>query len=301
MRVSVNRELNFTNPAYLSTSPVRDAAVISSLSQSFPNPFAGTNSIYGQNITRAQLLTPYPHFGSIQEMQPIGHSMYHSLQTQIQKRFSHGYTINVAYTWSKLMDGVNFLNPSAPTPWYGISANDRPGRLIINGLWDVPLGRGRAVGSGMPKWADLALGGIQLSAHITRQAGQTLDWGNIIFNGDIKNIVLPKEERTPDHWFNVNAGFNKAAAAQLANNIRTFPLRFAGIRGDGQATWNLSAVKNVPLGETLKLQLRADCFNSLNHPNFNAPNVTPTGAAFATMNSQNGGGRQFTVAGKLTF
>lgn len=301
VRISVNRELNFTNPAYLSTSPARDTVVISSLTQSFPNPFFGTNSIYTQNITRAQLLTPYPQFSSIQELQPIGHSMYHSLQTQIQKRFSHGYTINVAYTWSKLMDATSFLNPSAPTPWYGISNNDRPGRLIINGLWDVPVGRGRAVGSNMPKWANLALGGIQLSAHITRQAGQALDWGNIIFNGNIKDIVLPKEERNPDHWFNVNAGFNKTSAQQLANNIRTFPLRFAGIRGDGQATWNLSAMKTVPLHERLRLQLRADCFNSLNHPNFNAPNVTPTGATFATMNSQNGGGKQFTVSGKLTF
>jgi hypothetical protein len=57
----------------------------------------------------------------------------------------------------------------------------------------------------------------------------------------------------------------------------------------------------VTLREALKLQLRADAFNSFNHPNFNAPNVSPTSTAFATITSQNGGGRQFTVSGKLTF
>ena len=40
-------------------------ATIDYLSQSFPNPFSGTNPIYGANISRAGLLVPYPQFGSV--------------------------------------------------------------------------------------------------------------------------------------------------------------------------------------------------------------------------------------------
>ena len=299
VRLQINRELNYTNPAYLSTSPVRDASTIGSLTQSFPNPFFGLNSVYTQNISRAQLLTPYPQFGSIQEMQPIGRSIYHSLQTQVQKRFTSGFTINLAHTWSKLLDATTFLNPSSPTPWYGISPNDRPSRLVVNGLWELPIGKGRMVS--VPGWLERGISGIQLAGHIVRQSGAPIEWGNVIFNGNINDIALPKDQRSPDHWINVNAGFNKASAAQLANNLRSFPLRFAGIRGDGQATWNFSAIKNIVLRESVKFQLRADSFNALNHPNFNAVNASPTSTAFGTIASQNGGGRQITVAGRLTF
>ncbi|MCU1261677.1 MAG: hypothetical protein JWO80_4562, partial [Bryobacterales bacterium] len=299
IRLQINRELNFTNPAYLSTLPTRDNATNSFLTQAFPNPFYGLNSVYLQTITRAQLLTPYPQFGSIQEMQPIGHSMYHSLQTQIQKRLSHGFTVNVAHTWSKLLDATAFLNPGDRTPWYGISPNDRNTRIVVNALWDVPIGPGRTLQTS-PLLGRL-FGGVQLATQIVRQAGAPIDWGNVLFNGNIKNIVLPGDQRTPDRWFNVDAGFNKVASAQLVNNLRTFPLRFAGIRQDGQATWNFSAIKNVQIRESVQLQLRADCFNGLNHPNFNAANVTPTSTAFGTIASQNGGGRQFTVAGRIKF
>jgi hypothetical protein len=301
IRLQVNRELNPTNPAYLSTLPVRDPAAISFLTRTSPNPFAGINSVYGQTITRAQLLRPYPQFNNIQELEPVGHSMYHSLQTQVQKRFSRGFTINLSHTWSKLLDGVAFLNPADPSSWYGISQYDRPSRLAINGLWEVPVGRGRLVGGNMPKWLDTMVGGLQIAGHVVRQSGQALDLGNIIFNGDPDSIALPNGSRSASRWFNVDAGFNRSAAAQLANNIRTFPLRFTSLRGDGQATWNFSGIKNISLTERTRLQLRADSFNALNHPNFNLPNVTPTAAAFGTISSQNGGGRQFTVAGRIIF
>ena len=61
------------------------------------------------------------------------------------------------------------------------------------------------------------------------------------FNGEVVgNIPLPKGQRSPDQWFNVNSGFNKVSAQQLANNLQTFPLRFSGVRADGQSTFNAS-------------------------------------------------------------
>ncbi len=300
-RLSVARELNFTPAQYLSRTGVRDQATITALGIVSPNPFFGINSVYGSTISRANLLKPYPEFGSIMETQPIGYSWYHSLQAQLVKRFSRGYTLNVAYTFSKAMEATSFLNPGDPTPWRGISALDRPHRIVVSGIWELPIGNSRAFLSSMPKVLDYAVGGWQLGAVITRQSGAPLNFGDIIFNGDIKNIVLPKDRRSTTMWFNTNAGFVKAAGDQLASDIRTFPLRFSGIRGDGQALWNLSAVKHFKIRERLDFQLRSDCYNSLNHPNLADPNTTVTSTAFGTVTAQSGSPRSFQVSARLSF
>ena len=301
IRLSVDRELNYTDPRYLSTSPTRDQQAISYLSQQFPNPFYGLDSVYSQTISRANLLKPYPEFGSIQETEPNGYSWYHSLQAQVVKRFSHGYTLNVAYTFSKIIEATSYLNPSDPMPWRGIGTFDRPHRIVVSGIWELPVGRGRSFASHAPGWVDAAIGGWQLNAVVSHQSGAPLNWGNIIFNGDIKDITLPGDQRAVDHWFNTDAGFVRSSSAQLASNIRTFPLRFSGIRGDGQSLWNLSAVKYFPLTERIRLQFRAECYNALNHPNLNDPNVSVTSGAFGTVSGQDGSPRQFQLAAKINF
>jgi hypothetical protein len=219
----------------------------------------------------------------------------------VVKRFSLGYTLNVAYTFSKSLDATSFLNPSDPTPWYGISTADRPHRLVISGIWELPFGRGKAFASHVPKLVDYAIGGWQLGTVISRQSGDALTWGNIIFTGDGKDIVLPKDQRSVDRWFNPNAGFNRIASQQLASNLRTFPLRFGNIRGDGQALWNFSAIKYFPITETVRFELRADCFNALNHPNLNDPNVTATSSTFGAVTAQDGFAREFQVAARIRF
>ena len=91
------------------------------------------------------------------------------------------------------------------------------------------------------------------------------------------------------------------ASLQLANNLRTFPLRFAGIRGPGIKQLNLSASKSFRIRERLQLQLRGDAFNLLNHANFTDPNLTVTSGAFGQITSINGYARNVQVAAKLRF
>jgi hypothetical protein len=301
IRLPLNRDLNATFASALSTSPTRDQTTINYLNQQFPNPFYGLNSVYTATISRANLLRPYPEFGRIQQMEPIGYSWYHALQSQIIKRFSHGYTLNVAYTFSKMIDATAFLNQSDTAPWKGISTFDRTHRVVISGIWELPIGRNRALASNIPKWVDYGIGGWQLNAIITRQSGAPLTWGNIIFNGNYKDIPLPKDQRSVNQWFNVNAGFVRASSAQLASNIRTFPLQISNVRGDGQAMWNFSAIKYFPFNDRVRMQLRAECYNALNHPNLSNPNVSVTSGAFGSISSQNGNPRQFQLAAKVTF
>ncbi len=301
-RLPVDREFNTTPAQYLSRSPVRDQATIDFLSATFPSPFYGIDPIYGKNISRASLLRPYPHFSGIGAEDPVGYSWYHSMQLRSEKRFSHGYTLQAAYTFSKLMEATEFLNASDPLPYESIAGLDRPHRLAASGIWELPVGKGRRFGASWPRAVDYVLGGWQLGAVVTRQSGAPLGFSNILFIGNIKNIPLPKGQRHADRWFNTEAGFNRNSKEQLSNNLRAFPLRFSGVRSDDQRSWDFSIVKRFPVrGERMNMQFRADVYNAWNQTNFNNPNTSPTNSAFGRITSTAGDARNWQLGLKLTF
>ncbi|MBV9154735.1 MAG: hypothetical protein JO097_00605, partial [Acidobacteriaceae bacterium] len=43
------------------------------------------------------------------------------------------------------------------------------------------------------------------------------------------------------------------------------------LRGPGFKQWDLAVYKNIPISERLNMQVRAEFFNVLNHPNFANP------------------------------
>jgi hypothetical protein len=301
VRLPVIRDINNTPAQYLSRSPVRDNTTINYLSTQIPSPFAGLDPIYSDRISRADLLRPYPQFGRIQFSDPAGYNWYHALQVRSERRFSNGFTFQLAYTWSKLMEAVDFLNRTDPMPYEIISDLDRPHRLALSFIYELPFGRGRRFGSTVGRPLDLAIGGWQLNGIISYQSGAPLEFGNVIFNGNIKDLVLPSDQRTAERWFNIDAGFKRQAKEQLASNIRTFPFRFAGLRADDQNRWDLSLLKYFPITERLKTEFRAECFNALNQTNFDAPNRTPTSASFGTITSTASAARTFQFALKVRF
>jgi len=282
-RLPVSRELNATPARYLSTLPTRDQQTINFLTAQFPNPFQGLNPIYGSTISRANLLRPFPQFGNVSVIEPIGYSWYHSLQVTAEKRFSRGYTFQLAYTFSKLMEAMEFLNATDPRPYEVIGNFDRPHRIAMSGIWEIPFGKGRRFGARLPGPLNFFAGGWQLNAMIIRQAGPALGFGNAIFNGNLKNISLPKSQRNVDRWFNTEAGFNRDSAQQFEWNLRSFPLRFSGIRGDGRATWDFSAIKDFPIREKIAFQFRAEVYNAMNHANFREPVLAPANTTFGVI------------------
>jgi hypothetical protein len=300
-RIAVARNYNATPNQYLSTLPTRDQTKINFLSQQFPNPFRGLSTVFGNNISREQLLRPFPQFGTVTSEEPIGYSWFHSLQSKIEKRFAQGVTFQLAYTWSKQMDATEFLNPGDAMPYETISAGDRSHRVTGSGIVELPFGKGRKFVNDLPRLADTFVGGWQIAYIFQRQSGPPIGFGNIIFTGDINNIVLPKDQRDVDRWFNTDAGFNKNAAQQLASNIRTFPLRFSGLRGDDQQRWDFSLSKKFLITERINATFRAESFNLFNHVNFSTPNVNPTDTNFGRITGLQSGPRSWQFALKVTY
>jgi hypothetical protein len=300
-RLEIPHNINAIPNQFLSTSFFRDQARIDSLSQRLTNPFRGTDPIYGTTITRGELLRPFPHFGNIIVDENAGYSWYHSLQIRSEKRFSQGVTFQLAYTFSKLMQATEYLNAGDSMPYETLSPSDRPHIVSLTGLGELPFGRGRRFGAAMPRLLDAVAGGWQLGVIFRHQSGQPLEFGDAIFLGDIKNIALPASERTPERWFNVDAGFNRINAQQRSFNLRAFPLRFGHVRSDAQERWDVSIKKNFPITEQLNTEFRAEAINVTNSPIFAVPNTTPSSSSFGRVTSLAWPGRQWQFALRLRF
>jgi hypothetical protein len=298
----VGRSLNATPAKYLSTSLTRDQTNYNYLSQSFPNPFYGTNSIYGSTIQRIGLLAPYPEFSGVGMFsEPIGYSWYHALQASVEKRFAKSFMVMFNYTFSRAMDATSFLNATDPRPYRQLSVNDRPHRVVASGVWELPFGRGRHFGGNMPQALNFLAGGWQLNGVVQRQSGPALVWGDVwtLFNGDTHSVMLPKSQRSADHWFNT-AGFNRVSSQQLVDNIRYSPTMFSNMRADGQARWDFSMFKNFVIKERVPAQYRAEVVNAWDHPNLMPPDMTSTSTTFGTITTQDTT-RTWVMALKLSF
>lgn len=307
--LGVAEQLSPTPESYLSTSTSRDAAMNAAnnfLTGKVPNPFAGMpefqgTGLYAATITRAQLLSPYPHFTGISTSSNRGYSWYHGMTLRAEKRFSDGYSLSANYTWSKFMQATEKLNPTDAILQEVISGLDRPHRLVVNGIFQLPFGTGRRWLSATHPVLAHVLGGWSLQGIYQAQSGAPLGFGDIFFNGNLDDIVLPKSERTVERWFNTDAGFERDSALQPVAHIRTMPLRFSRLRGDGFNNFDMSLFKSFRLNEGMKLQVRAEAQNAFNHAIFADPIMSPANTRFGQITGGGNEQRRLTLGLKLTW
>jgi hypothetical protein len=289
---------------YLSRSVFRDQNVIDDMTRNVPNPFAGLlpgTGLAGQSVARSYLLSgpEYMQFTSLTGTDYEGYSTYHSLQAKTERRFAAGWTLNAAYTWSKAMEATNRLNGYLSPLEYVISDQDRAHRVVVSGIWELPFGRGK-------RWAnsgaltDKFVGGWQVQGVYTGQGGAPLNFGNVLYVGDVRDITLPAGQRTVERWFNT-AGFERGSGQQLSFNYRTFPSRLSDVRSDGMNQWDLSVMKNTRFRERYNIQFRAEFLNAWNHANFAPPNTSPTSSAFGQVTAQRGFPRRLQMTTKFIF
>ena len=303
-RQRISRPINPVPQEYLSRSPVRDQKTIDYLNAQVPNPFyplLPKTSLAGSTVSRSQLLRPYPQFTGISTDENQGYSWYHSLQVRFEKRFARGFSSSLSYTWSKLMEAREFLNEADPFPYEVISDQDRTHRVAATWIYELPFGRGKAIAAGAPSWTNGLIGGWQLQGIYTFQSGEPLGFGNAIFFGDITKVPLPRSERTVDRWFNVDAGFERDPQKQLGSNLRTFPIRFSGIRVAPLNNFDISLIKNTTIVERVRAQLRVEAINAFNHAQFMPPNTTPSSTAFGQVNDERAWPRVVQLGLKILF
>lgn len=242
----------------------------------------------------AQLLRPYPQFQGINLRDNRGASKYHALQMSVSRRFGAGVLFMANYTISKTMDNTS-SDPGgggAGAPYetlfdlkreWALSDHDTPQSFNFTGVYEIPqwlpgqFGKYAAKGWQLNAVAHV-YGGHPLNPGVsTNQSGSL---GGTQRPNRIGNGALPSDRRSPSHWFDT-AAFLLPAPYTFGNSGRNVLRR----PGFGQA--DVSMFKNTYfktwLNESTNAQFRAEFFNILNHPNFNAPNASIGSLAAGTI------------------
>jgi Carboxypeptidase regulatory-like domain len=320
----LDRALNSVPVKYLSTSPVRDQATIDYLGQQVANPFRNLipgTGFNGAQISRSQLLRPFPHFGGITGIRNDASSIFHSGQARLEKRFERGYTLLVSYTWSKFLVKDSVRNETDAELERRPSDSDIPHRVVTSGIWELPFGRNRKWGNSWNGFVDSILGGWQVQGIWNWQNGRPLTIGNVYYNGDVTQLIAEINGANADTGktvFNTSGFYFSDAAVQtngkidpakqrsdprinLASNVRTLPSRFSKFRGQGLNLWDLGITKNFSITETVRFQVRGEFINAFNTPVFNNPNLAPRESNFGRVTSQANLARNVQIGLKLIF
>jgi hypothetical protein len=306
-------------------------AQISALNTYVPNPFYGVitdpnSSLSNPTVPAYQLQLPYPQFtGFSGDDPPWANSIYHALQIRAEKRFSHGLEALVTYTWSKSIDDSS--TTSGSTSWLGGVANgpqdpnnrhlerslstfDIPQVLQFSYTYELPIGRGKAIGGNMPVVLNAIIGGWQTNGIWRFNDGRplilSLSGGQSLptYGGQRPDLTAPLHCNSgPDFLTNYFSN-PEVAVAPPPFTLGTAPRTYGGCRQPGQANATLSLFKDFMLSklrEGARLQFRLEAFNALNHPQFDGPDTQVNGGNFGVITSTANSPREVQLALKLYF
>jgi hypothetical protein len=152
------------------------------------------------------------------------------------------------------------LNPADADYEERLSEFDVPHRVVVSGIWELPFGRDRRWASESAV-ADAFVGGWSVQAIGQMQSGRPISFHdrNIYFSGDLARLKTDYSVDTNQPVFDISGFYFSdlpTPAAQradqrirLANNIRYFPSRVPGLRGQGLHLWDISFVKQLRFSE----------------------------------------------------
>jgi hypothetical protein len=240
-------------------------------------------------------------------------STYYGWQNSIRKRFSHGLSFDANYTWSKTLangggdtgayyDGENFVRNQS---FFDLRADRGPAASDIthyfSGSWvyQLPSLTNRA------RVLRHAIGGWQATGMVRAQTGLP--------------VILTQSSSTPGQRADYAGGqailsnyretlqyLNPAAFQRIpVSSASGAPVR-PGNTGPGfvraPGMWNVdfSLAKNFALHESVRLQIRTDLFNALNHTNLSGLRTSINDVFFGQLLSTMGA-RIVQLNARLTF
>jgi len=252
-------------------------------------------------------------------------SNYNSLQFSLEKRASHGVTFLLNYTYSKSLDDLPFgegvsgfdtgysarpLNdPLRHSFDYGPSAFDHTHVFVASYVWQTPSLRNTN------GFVHHVLGDYELSGIVSASSGrpftvlQGVELSGTGIGNDRGTVCTargpagdPCAAGTPytstacgtatgcKSWFSATA-FEPSKVNGANNPVLFNSFTFGNVgknpfRLPGASNWDVQISKYITVTERIKIQLRGEYFNVLNHPNF-APESISTGTVNGTDNISN--------------
>ena len=230
---------------------------------------------------------PIPQWNTVSYQTPWGHSSYNGLNAQLERRFSKGLSLNVAYTYSHSIDNIaeQFGSPSGDVQQTtnfnasrASSGFDVRQRFVTSAIYELPFGKGRAMlnRGGM---LNALLGGWQLTSIVAFQQG-------LPFSATVANALTRLGGNNLADWRADLAGdpsisgptqnrwFSSAAFALPRTADGSWHYGNSGrniLRADGIGNLESGLIKKFNVNERVNVAFRWDVFNLTNSPQYANP------------------------------
>ena len=241
-----------------------------------------------------------PQFGSQLYFGNKSYSNYNGLLTSLHKKMSHGLQFDVNYTYSHSIDNSSTIANNATgtnaTGGYGgflcdaiqltsCRANsdfDVTHLISADGVYDLPIGRGRWLGRNAPGWLNQIVGGWQVAFlnqwHTGFAFTTVTEAFPVSFNANSPAVFIGQRSDIRDHIHTdpATGQLQLFADPTAALNAFTGPIGLQGptrnnLRGPHFSNTDLSLNKHFQIRENYGLEFRAEAYNAFNHANFALP------------------------------
>jgi hypothetical protein len=254
--------------------------------------------------------TTFPVSG-INLLENSAQSWYHAGYVNVRRRFSRGWTFLANYTFSKnLSDAPDFRSPmfesAAPQNNSNLSfekglACDVRHRFALSTVYSLPSWKKTGLSHAVTKdWRLSVIYQAQSGFPFTVSVfGDTANAGTLLGENPIRanytgQPVFGSGTRTADRWFNT-AAFATPAAFTFGNAGRNT------VYGPGRQTLDLAIQREFAVTETIKVQIRGEAFNALNHSNLGTPNRFVNTPQFGTITEASTPGREIQLGLRISF
>ncbi|HUJ23586.1 MAG TPA: carboxypeptidase regulatory-like domain-containing protein [Bryobacteraceae bacterium] len=335
MRPPYAQNWNISVERVLGRNYLLDVRYVGNKGTRLPRMIEADPSVYGPGVTPDNIDQNRVHagcpatggpcnFASVGLVTNISNSTYHSGQISLSRHFATGLGFQLSYWFSKSLDDVSSFNVSGSAPSdvsgendlaqnpfniraeHGPSLFDARQRLALSGSYQLPHWRSA------PRTAALLINGWQFNGIASVSTGTPFtvyDSANVALQGQAPEISGFYSSRpdlisnpndgphTPNQWVSPSAfqRLNPATqAGQFGNEGRNV------VRGPGIADVDLSLFKSFAIGESKRIQFRAECFNIANHANFGLPQNDIASPEFGQI-LEAGSPRLFQLALKFLF
>ena len=289
----ISYQYNFNIQQELANNLLLEIGYLANLSHHLTAPDLSINQVPPALMGpgNAQMRRPFPQFTNVSVINPpLGNSDYHAGIVKLERRFSSGFSLLAHYTFSKYIDDVESFSELGSVGSYmnfynrgldrGLSGSDLRNRGLVSAVYDLPLLHNHG-------WLGALLGGWKTGAIATFQSGPAF---TVYSSVDQTNAFPPGTNRANlvgdprlaggklGEWFNT-AAFQLPAPYQFGNGGRGI------LNGPGLFNIDASFIKDFPITERWRAELRAEFFNLLNHANFGLPGATAGTPAFGVINT----------------
>jgi hypothetical protein len=254
--------------------------------------------------------TSFPVSG-ITLLENSAQSWYQAGYVNLRRRFSRGWTFLANYTFSKnLSDAPDFRSPMFESAAPQNNSNlllekglacDVRHRFAVSMVYGIPaLKKSGFVHAVSKDWRLSAIYQAQSGFPFTISVfGDTANAGTLLGENPIRanytgQPVFDANSRTADRWF-YTAAFTTPAAFTFGNVGRNT------VYGPGRQTLDLALQREFAMTETIKVQVRAEAFNALNHTNLGTPNRFVNTPQFGTITEAATPGREIQFGLRVSF